>query len=368
VRILLAVNNPSAHLFPLPNGWADRGHSVDVLMDSADGRFGHAREHAHAGLRLLTLSRDGAILDAVTGESTRALLRDLVRSADAVIIGGYATRVARRIVRYRHSSDARFVLLAERPMPRSAGTRRWLRDTWTRWFISQVDAVWSMSEAGDRAFSQLGRFPEARIPYPVSVPARPSVFAETTTKRWSVEGPWRTVVLGQLVPWKQPLAALEAVRILCDEGLDITTEFLGNGPLEDKVSDAAQGLPVTLRGHVPAETVYAVLSASNLLLHPASYDGWGMAVAEAASRGVPVVATNGCDAATELAARTSGVRITDGTPSGVARAAHELIDAFRSDPVRRTLELIRAVEEVCGVDSVVERSLDALLSRGVDRG
>jgi len=368
VRILLAVNNPSAHLFPLPNGWADLGHAVDVVMDRSDGRFGHAREYVHPGVRLLSLSHDGSLLDAVTSEPTAANLAEILNPADAVVIGGYATRVARGIVRLRRHHDARVILLAERPQPRTPGPRRWLRDTWAHWFISQVDAVWSMSEAGDRAFSRLGGVPEAHVPYPIAVPPL-AVGAETTaTHKWSTEQEPKMVFLGQLIERKRPLAALEAVRRLRDDGLEVDVDLLGTGPLENEVTTAAAGLPVTLRGHVSIDEVARTLADSHLLIHPAHHDGWGMAVAEAACRGVPVVATAGCDAATELAARTSGVRITDGSPSGMAHAARELIGAFRSDPVERSLELIRAVEEVCGVDRIVERSLDALHARGADGG
>jgi hypothetical protein len=50
----------------------------------------------------------------------------------------------------------------------------------------------------------------------------------------------------------------------------------------------------------------------------------------------------------------------------MAQAARDLIEAFRSDPVTRSLDLVRAVEQVCGADRIVERSLDALASGGAD--
>jgi glycosyltransferase involved in cell wall biosynthesis len=368
MRIILAVDAPSAHLFPLPNGWADRGHTVDVLMDRPDGRFGHASEFVHPGVRLSVLSREGSLLDAVTGGSTSTRLTDVLGSAGAIVIGGYATRVARRIVHSRSIPAARVVLLAERPLPRPAGPRRWTRDAWARWFVSRVDAIWSMSAAGDRAFARLGSVPEAHIPYPMVLPPHAPDFAVTQNRKWDGAAPLRLLVLGQLIERKRPIAAIEAVRILRHRGMNLHAAVAGTGHLEGEVANAAKGLPITLHGRVPASTVGALIARSHVLLHPASHDGWGMAVVEAASRGVPVVATTGCDAATELAAMTSGVRITDGSPPAMARAAQELIEEFRADPVGRSLDLIRAVEEVCGVDRVVERSLDALTAAGADGG
>jgi len=366
MRILLGVNNPSAHLFPLPNGWADRGHAVDVLMDAPDGRFGHAREYTHAGVRLLTLSRDGSVLDAVTGETMKTSLAELLEPTDAVVIGGYATRVGRRILRCHRSPRSRMVLLAERPIPRGLGPKRWVRDAWARWVVDRVDAVWSMSETGDHVFARLGKAPEARIPYPIEVRPATTSRAEEWHGKWSTQHTHRVMVLGQLVERKRPLAALTTIERLLDSGFSVHADFAGSGRLAPKVSVAARELPVTLHGHVAPPMVDRLFSGSHLLLHPASHDGWGMAVVEAASRGVPVVATAGCDAATELAARTCSVRVTGGSPSEMAQAARDLIEAFRSDPVTRSLDLVRAVEQVCGADRIVERSLDALASGGAD--
>jgi glycosyltransferase involved in cell wall biosynthesis len=366
MRILLAVNNPSAHLFPLPNGWADRGHDVDILMDCPTGRFGHAREFIHSGVRQFALGPHSAVLDAVTEERTSASLSDLLEPADAVVVGGYSTRVARRILHTRTPSRARTVLLAERPFPRPQGPRRWLRDAWARSAVGRVDAVWSMSQAGDLAFERLGKTPEARIPYPISVP--PVDVTSSPAAKWQPEVEYRLMILGQLIERKRPLAAVQVVRILLDHGTCVQAEFAGAGTLTEAVRNAAEGLPLTLHGHVPPSIVDAMLARSHLLLHPASHDGWGYAVVEAAIRGVPVVATTGCDAATELAVRTEGVRVTDGSPKAMAKAAQELLDAFRSDSTARTGELVRAVEEVCGVDRIVARSLDALTAGGENCG
>jgi glycosyltransferase involved in cell wall biosynthesis len=369
VRILLAVNGPSSHLFPLPHGWADHGHAVDILMDAVDGRFGPASRHVHPGVRLLHFSRRQSVLNAVSGEQTETTLSELLESADAVVIGGYATRVARRILRAPARKDARRVLLAERPSPHSSPSRRMLRDLWARWALSRVDAVWSMSEVGDRAFTRLGRPPEARVPYPMRPIAwgEPG-FADKVAATWQNGGPLRMIFVGKLIERKRPLAAVEVVRLLSGGDIEVAADIAGAGDLEPEVRAAARGLPIALHGNIPPSAVSKLLAQSNLLLHPASHDGWGMAVIEAASQGVPVVATTGCDAATELASRTNWVRVTDGSPAAMSQAAAELFGAFRKDPMHNAVELIRAVDEVCGVDRIVERSLAALGTGGVEVG
>ena len=368
MRIVLAVNNPSAHLYPLPHGWADRGHDVTILMDSPTGRFGHAREFDHAGVQQYHLATDGSILDAATGAPGSVNLEQVIRAADVVVLGGYATRVARRILRARASAATRKVLLAERPFPRPPGPRVWVRDAWARWVVSRVDAVWSMSEAGDLAFERLGRAPEARVPYPIVMSPRPSGITSDGAEKWSREGEVRLLLLGQMIERKRPLVAVEVIRTLHARGVEVRGDVAGSGELQEQVRAAANGLPITMHGHVPPQTVGHMLLDSHVLLHPASHDGWGFAVVEAASRGTPVVSTQGCDAAAELAARTPWVRVTDGSPNSMAEAAVELIEEFRRDPAARIDELTQAVEEVCGVDRIATRSLDALVASVVRHG
>lgn len=360
MRILLAVDVPSAHLFPLPHGWAQHGHTVDVLLDRPEGRFGHAREHTYRGVRLLHLADDGTILESVSGDRVEVSLADLIDFADAVILGGYATGVARRILCTGGSAAAHTVLLAERPRARLPGPRTWVRDTWARWVVSRVDTVWSMSEAGDRAYERLGKLPEARVPYPIRMPPRSYLRSSDGSEKWSSRGEVRLLFLGKLIRRKRPLVAVEVVRNLHARGVDVRGDIAGAGELEVQVRAAARALPVVLHGHVAPQTVERMLFDTHILLHPASHDGWGYAVVEAASRGTPVVATRGCDAAAELAARTPWVRVTDGSPRSMAQAAEDLVEAFRRDPAARTDELIEAVDDVCGVDGVVARSLNAL--------
>lgn len=89
---------------------------------------------------------------------------------------------------------------------------------------------------------------------------------------------------------------------------------------------------------------------------------------EAAGRGVPVVATTGCDAATELANHTRLVRATDGSTDAMAAAIEEVLATFRADPVSCARELVEAVDQVCGADRVVERALGMLDQAGARHG
>jgi len=359
VRILLAVDAPSSHLFPLPQGWADRGHTVSVVMDRPDGRFGHARQHLHPGVTLLVLERSGGVIDAVTGARVVPSMRRLLADQDVAIAGGYIARSARSLLNLSAATKPRTVLLAERPDPRTRGFRRWLRDSWIRRSLTQVDDVWSMSAAGDRSFAALGREPSCRVPYPIRVPEHADALPPD---RWHAGGRRHLLTVGKLIERKRPELALNVLHELRAQGKDVDLAFVGTGPLLASLRSAAAGLPVTFVGDVAEPEVTRRMRDAHVLLHPAVYDGWGMVVPEAAANGLPVVATTGCDAATELAASTAAVRACTDDPVQLAHAAAELLDDFTSAPGDSMVRLLAATREVCGVERVVERSSAALES------
>jgi glycosyltransferase involved in cell wall biosynthesis len=358
VRILLAVNAPSSHLFPLPNGWADRGHDVTVVMDRPEGRFGHAREHVHPGVRLLTLGRRSQLIDAVSGVDRGPTLGGVLTDQDAVVVGGYASRAAREVLSIPGRARPQTVMLAERPDPRTRGPRRVARDAWIRRSLRRIDAVWSMSRAGDAAFAKLGRAPTCRIPYPIAVPARVD---RDLQNKWAIGVRRRLVVLGSLTERKRPSVAVATVRHLVDSGVDVEVVLAGSGPLEQSLRRMADRLPVTFVGHLTASAVEDLLSSAHVLLHPAAFDGWGMAVAEAAAAGVPVVSTHGCDAAAELEATSDGgVRCVRAEPAIYAETVRDILAHFAASPLHRIESLLDGVRRVSGTQQVVERSLREL--------
>ncbi len=62
----------------------------------------------------------------------------------------------------------------------------------------------------------------------------------------------------------------------------------GDGPERDRL-EALAGPGVTFTGRVSEEEKHRLLSAAWLLVHPASIEGWGIVVAEAAVRGTPAI-------------------------------------------------------------------------------
>lgn len=95
------------------------------------------------------------------------------------------------------------------------------------------------------------------------------------------------LALGRLADYKRIdilLKLWERVRHIVGGRLVIA----GDGPERERLQ-ALAGPDVTFTGRVSEEEKHRLLSASWLLLHPASIEGWGIVVTEAAVRGTPAI-------------------------------------------------------------------------------
>ncbi len=95
------------------------------------------------------------------------------------------------------------------------------------------------------------------------------------------------LALGRLAGYKR----IDLLLRLWDRVRQVTGGQLviaGDGPERERLRTLA-GPGVTFAGRVSEEEKHRLLSAAWLLLHPASIEGWGLVVAEAALRGTPAV-------------------------------------------------------------------------------
>jgi glycosyltransferase involved in cell wall biosynthesis len=365
MRILVAVNEPSRHLFPLFLKWHEMGHGVLAVVDRPIGRFGEADFYRSLGLTIQVLK--GPQTTTARDTITRAQLRRQLQSVDAVVVGGYATRSGIAVLSTPQSRRPPTVMLAERPDQRTLALKRRIRDTWIGWAISRTDAVWAMSDRGRRAYARLGAHVSTLAPYPLPEPqTSPEIRSLSRTPNRNVEGLKGVVitVIGRLDRGKNPLAAAAALRVLHEREVRFTATFCGAGPLEDELADSVADLPVRLVGHVAPDRVQAILAESDVLLHPSQHDGWGMVVAEAVVAGVAVVAGEHTDAASEFSRISDTVLIVPTDPERLADAIESLASLIQSDRGFAALRATReAVQLLAGVDQVASRTLADLANR-----
>jgi len=110
-------------------------------------------------------------------------------------------------------------------------------------------------------------------------------------------------VLGRLVPHKQVEHALETAAALRSSIPDLRVEVVGDGWWHEQLQARAEELIVTdlvtFHGAVSDAERDAILDRSWVLLVPSVKEGWGIAIMEAAARGVPAIAYRSAGGVTE---------------------------------------------------------------------
>ncbi len=166
----------------------------------------------------------------------------------------------------------------------------------------------------------------------------------------SPEGPEPLFLgMGRLVPHKRfelAVQAFEQIRPQVGGRLVIA----GKGP-EMEPLRAMAGPGVEVRGHIDDDEKERLLASAWLLVHPASHEGWGLVVTEAAAHGTPA-----------LAFRVPGLKdsIVDGLSGVLVDRPEDLADTWlriATDPAwrARLRAGARLRAEACTWDRTVER-------------
>jgi len=164
-----------------------------------------------------------------------------------------------------------------------------------------VDGVLACGPIGVRQYKAVG-FPESRVfefGYFLGVADEPPVFDGGA----HAGDPFRIAYIGDLNTNKRPdwiLRALSGIR-----GHDWSLDVVGAGPLGAKLPELARDLRlgdrIRWRGVLRNHDVAAFLAASDLLVLPSRYDGWGAVVNEALGAGTPAIVSDAAGASVLVA-------------------------------------------------------------------
>jgi len=135
-------------------------------------------------------------------------------------------------------------------------------------------------------------------------------------------------VLGRLVPHKQVEHALEVAARIRATTPGLRVEVVGEGWWHEELEQLAAELGVAdlvrFHGWVDDAERGRILDRSWVLLAPSAKEGWGIAIMEAAARGVPAVAYRSAGGVTEsIVDGGTGTLVDD--LDGLAKAADELL-------------------------------------------
>lgn len=140
--------------------------------------------------------------------------------------------------------------------------------------------------------------------------------------------PPRLIAVGSLTPRKGYGVLLDALDQLAD--LDWTLTIVGSPDFEPEtaraiaVRAAAFGSRIRLAGPLDAAALDAAYAAGDIFVHPSFYEGYGMVLAEALRRGLPVICTTG-GAAGETVPDGAGLKVPPGDADALAGALRALL-------------------------------------------
>jgi glycosyltransferase involved in cell wall biosynthesis len=145
--------------------------------------------------------------------------------------------------------------------------------------VHRKNLIVTISESTQSSLVEIG-LPQERIrilPHGVAEP--PPLFEKSPAPRF--------VAVGRLVGYKR-------IDLLLDMWQSVkqqtggTLTIIGDGPDRERLeSKRVEGVEFT--GYVSEAEKHRLVSEARILLHPASWEGWGLVITEAAVRGTPAI-------------------------------------------------------------------------------
>jgi glycosyltransferase involved in cell wall biosynthesis len=205
--------------------------------------------------------------------------------------------------------------------------------------LRRADAVITVSEFSRRELIAAGVKRERVhvVPDGVARPPRTHGWAEA----WPAPG-LRLLSLGRLEARKRPELAVQALAALIRSGVAASLVIAGDGPELPSLVERARAEHISGQvkfvGRVSEEQKWRLYDSAELLLFGSTLEGFGLVVAEAQSRGVPVIAAAGTATSEVIEPGRTGL-LAAPDPEAFAERIIEL-----ADPALRREFSARAVE------------------------
>ncbi|MDI3282479.1 glycosyltransferase family 4 protein [Polyangium sp. 15x6] len=275
-------------------GLRARGCDVDVVNLDVRGPLASLRENARLLRLLAPHARSSRAYDVIIVDELchpRAAFAAAIRArSSAVDARGFGSPCGA----LRPEPQPRLVtLLHHLAASERTGTSAKLRLALERALLTSSDHVVVTSETTSRVAVAAG-IPPDRIT--VVPPGRDRLGARAAPPARTRGAPVRLLFLGALTPRKDPLALLEAFPAVAARAVLTLAGPADRDPLYTaRVLAAASryGTRVRVTGALTDAALAGELGAHDVLVLPSRYEGYGIALAEAASHGLAIVS---CDA------------------------------------------------------------------------
>lgn len=134
-------------------------------------------------------------------------------------------------------------------------------------------------------------------------------------------------IVAQLIERKGHQVLLDALPSLVNDYPHIRVMVLGKGPLKDQLHQSVQsmGLADTVKFFGFRNDIQRVLPNLSLVVHPAFIEGLGVALLQASSSGVPVVACRTGGIPEAIADGENGILVSPGSSAELSQAIKTLV-------------------------------------------
>ena len=343
------VGGSQQRVVSLANGFAARGHVVDLVAVAGEGEAGRlvAREVRQVVLGTGPLALPRSL------EGLGGLKAYLCRERPDVLMAGsnFSHGVAALACATLERPPLLVLRAASHPLRQLPWSRPWkrlreyMRRPIERWALRRADLVIAVSQASAAAIAEIVADPARvlAIPNPTITAAFRAALATRVEHRWFDEteagGDAVIVAVGRLAPSKDFETLVEAVEIAnrtTPVKLILIGEGKRRGALEALIAKRGLSERVELMGHVNG--VGGWLRRADLLVSSSLWEGSPGAIIEAFEAGLPVVATACPGGSLELIAGSPGgmlVPVRD--PAAMAAAIATMLERPRDREAQRAL-------------------------------
>lgn len=318
----------------LANGFAARGHRVDLVLARAEGAY------------LTEIAESVNVIDLNQGRVLGCLLplmQYLRRERPAALLSAMTHANIVAILAHKLAGVTTQLVVSEHGAPSHnlAGSRQWTMRQLVRRLYPQADRIVCVSKGIEAEMARLFHLPPNRlctIYNPLDVERVQTMMTESVTHPW-LSNPKVPVVLavGRLASQKDYPTLLKAFATLL-EGRSAKLIVLGEGEKEQELKQVTKDLGIT--DHVAfvgfQANPFAWMRRSDLFILSSAWEGLPGALMEALVCGARVVST---DCPTGPAEILEGGRwgrlVPVGDPEALARAAGDALD----DPTPRNVSM-----------------------------
>ncbi|MBC8108799.1 MAG: glycosyltransferase family 4 protein [Anaerolineae bacterium] len=217
------------------------------------------------------------------------------RKPDVIVLAGWSHAPYRQLTSHPKLAGVKFVMAMD------TSAKPWLRRTLVRHYLrSYLSRISLVIVSGERSwqYARLLGVPESKIRrgmYGFDADLFRSI-AEARDAQ--TDWPKRLLYLGRYVPDKAIDMLIDAYKQYRARSSDPWALTCGGiGPLKSMFA----GVPgIEDRGFVPPDQHRELFLSAGCAVMPSRYEPWGVAIAEAAASGLPVICTAACGACVEL--------------------------------------------------------------------